>query len=57
MYSWYREVSYDQEFVQEIRHCLRYATAILLKRVHKVNVSQLIVKKVYIDTVLYELET
>merc|ERR1719376_985804 len=46
VYSWYREVSYDEDFVQEIRHCLRYATAVLLKRFHaNVNLSQLIIQK------------
>ena len=45
MYFWYREVSYDEEFVQEIRHCVRYAAAILLKRIHSVNVTHLIIKK------------
>ena len=45
MYFWYREVSYDEDFVQEVRHSLRYATAILLKRIHNVNVTHLIIKK------------
>ena len=45
LYIWYREVSYDEEFVQEVRQTLRYATSILLKRFHRVNVTQLILKK------------
>ena len=45
MYPWYQEVSYDEDFIQEVRHILRYASSILLKRLHRVNVTQLILKK------------
>ena len=42
---WYREISYDEDFVQEIRYLLRYACSILLKRFHRVNVTRLILNK------------
>ena len=45
MYPWYQEVSYDEDFIQEIRHTLRYASSILLKRFHRVNLTKLILKK------------
>ena len=42
---WYREVSYDEDFVQEIRHILRHTSCILIKRFHRVSLAQLILKK------------
>ena len=32
VYLWYREISYDEDFVQEIRQVLRHAIGILCKR-------------------------
>ena len=46
VYEWYREISYDEDFVQEIRHVLRHAVAILVKRLYRVDLTDLIVKKV-----------
>ena len=46
VYEWYREISYDEDFVQEIRHVLRHAVAILVKRLCRVDLTDLIVKKV-----------
>ena len=46
VYFWYREISYDEDFVQEIRLVLRHAVAILMKRLYKVDLTDLIVKKV-----------
>ena len=37
IYFWYREISYDEDFVQEIRHVLRHAVAILTKRLCRVS--------------------
>ena len=46
VYVWYREISYDEDFVQEIRLVLRHAVAILVKRLYRVDLTDLIVKKV-----------
>ena len=37
VYSWYGQISYDEEFMLEIRTALRYATAILLRRLGLVS--------------------
>ena len=46
VYLWYREISYDEDFVQEIRQVLRHAIAILGKRLCRVDLTDLIIKKV-----------
>ena len=46
VYVWYREISYDEDFVTEIRLVLRHAVAILVKRLYRVDLTDLIVKKV-----------
>ena len=46
VYIWYREISYDEDFVQEIRYVLRHAVAILTKRLCRVDLTDIIVKKV-----------
>jgi len=46
VYLWYREISYDEDFVQEIRQVLRHAIGILCKRLCRVDLTDLIVKKV-----------
>ena len=48
VYLWYREISYDEDFVQEIRQVLRHAIAILGKRLCRVDLTDLIIKKVTI---------
>ncbi len=37
IYPWHGQISLDEAFVQEIRTGLRYASAILVKRVGKVT--------------------
>ncbi len=39
VYHWYGEVSLDEEFLQEVRYALRYATAILIKRLGRVSLT------------------
>ena len=46
VYFWYREISYDEDFVQELRLVLRHAIAILGRRLCKVDLTDLIVKRV-----------
>jgi len=46
VYLWYREISYDEDFVQEIRQVLRHAIAILCKRLCRVDLTDLIIKRV-----------
>lgn len=45
VYSWYRELSYDEDFVQEIRYVIRHATAIIIKRIYAIDITQLITRK------------
>ena len=45
VYGWYGQISYDEEFVQEIRHLLRHATAVLVKRLAKIDLATLITRK------------
>ena len=46
VYFWYREISYDEDFVQELRMVLRHAMAILGRRLCKVDLTDLIVQRV-----------
>ena len=46
VYFWYREISYDEDFVHELRLVLRHATAILGRRLCQVDLTDLIVKRV-----------
>lgn len=46
VYVWYREISYDEDFVQEIRQVIRHAVAILSKRLYLVDLTKLIIKRV-----------
>ena len=46
VYIWYSQISYDEDFVQEIRHVLRHSVSILAKRLCRVDITDLIVKKV-----------
>ncbi|XP_059094293.1 sorting nexin-14-like isoform X2 [Tigriopus californicus] len=45
VYSWYGMISYDEEFVQEIRHILRYASSVIVRRLSRVNLATLITRK------------
>lgn len=55
LYFWYREISYDEDFVQEVRHVIRYAAAVLLKRLYRVDITKLIVRRV-IPVALWHLD-
>ncbi|XP_071954615.1 sorting nexin-14-like isoform X2 [Antedon mediterranea] len=45
VYSWYKDISKDEEFVNELRSGIRYIAAILLKRLQKVDLPTLILDK------------
>jgi len=45
VYSWYGQISYDEEFMLEIRTALRYATAVLLRRLGRLDLTTLITQK------------
>ena len=59
VYIWYREISYDEDFVQELRQVFRHAAAVLVKRLYRVDLTDLIIKKVipialcHIDALLH----
>jgi sorting nexin-14 len=46
VYTWYREISYDEDFVQEIRHVLQHSVANLTKRIYRLDLTLLITKRV-----------
>uniref|UniRef100_A0A7M5X746 Sorting nexin n=2 Tax=Clytia hemisphaerica TaxID=252671 RepID=A0A7M5X746_9CNID len=46
LYSWYWDLSHDQRFVDEIRDMLRYASAVLVERLQKINLTDFVLKKV-----------
>ncbi|CAH2249307.1 sorting nexin-14 isoform X3 [Pelobates cultripes] len=45
VYPWYREVTEDESFVDEIRLALRFFASVLVRRIQKVDVPSLITKK------------
>ncbi|XP_071449604.1 sorting nexin-14-like isoform X2 [Hetaerina americana] len=45
IYTWYRGLSPDEDFVQELRSSVRHAICIFLRRLLKVNIPVLITKK------------
>ena len=45
VYSWYGVISYDEEFPQELRQTVRYSSAVLLRRLSKVDLTTLITRK------------
>ncbi|XP_033103717.1 sorting nexin-14-like isoform X2 [Anneissia japonica] len=45
VYSWYKDVSQDEEFVNELRSGIRFMAAVLLKRIQEVDLPTLILDK------------
>lgn len=43
--SWYKDISDDENFVQEIRECIRYAASVVLSRGLKVDVAEVLTRK------------
>lgn len=45
VYPWYRDITDDEAFVDELRVTLRFLAAVLVRRTQKVDVASLIIKK------------
>ncbi|XP_019375936.1 PREDICTED: sorting nexin-14 isoform X6 [Gavialis gangeticus] len=45
VYPWYRKVTDDESFVDELRTTLRFFTSVLVRRIHKVDIPSVITKK------------
>ncbi|XP_061824298.1 sorting nexin-14-like isoform X5 [Nerophis lumbriciformis] len=45
VYPWYRDVTDDEAFVDELRATLRFFAAVLVRRIQKVDVASLITRK------------
>lgn len=45
VYPWYRDVTDDEAFVDELRETLRFFAAVLVRRTQKVDIALLILKK------------
>ncbi|CAL1575061.1 unnamed protein product [Knipowitschia caucasica] len=45
VYPWYRDITDDEAFVDELRMTLRFFAAVLIRRIQKVDVASLILKK------------
>ncbi|XP_060092670.1 sorting nexin-14 isoform X2 [Heteronotia binoei] len=45
VYPWYRDVTDDEAFVDELRVTLRFFASILLRRIYKVDIPSIITKK------------
>uniref|UniRef100_A0A3B3HC49 Sorting nexin-14 n=1 Tax=Oryzias latipes TaxID=8090 RepID=A0A3B3HC49_ORYLA len=45
VYPWYREITDDEAFVDELRVTLRFFSAVLIRRIQKVDVASLITQK------------
>ncbi|CAI9721892.1 sorting nexin-14-like isoform X2 [Octopus vulgaris] len=45
IYSWFKDLSIDEEFVQELRNSLRFFAAVLLRRAQKIDIPDLITSK------------
>lgn len=45
VYPWYRDITDDEAFVDELRETLRFFAAVLVRRTQKVDVASLILKK------------
>lgn len=46
IYSWFKDLSEDEEFVDELRTNIRFITAVLLRRAKKIDVPELLVGKI-----------
>uniref|UniRef100_A0A5F9CM16 Sorting nexin-14 n=1 Tax=Oryctolagus cuniculus TaxID=9986 RepID=A0A5F9CM16_RABIT len=45
VYPWYRDVTDDESFVDELRVILRFFASVLIRRIHKVDIPSIITKK------------
>uniref|UniRef100_A0A4X1VIZ4 Sorting nexin 14 n=1 Tax=Sus scrofa TaxID=9823 RepID=A0A4X1VIZ4_PIG len=45
VYPWYRDVTDDESFVDELRIMLRFFASVLIRRIHKVDIPSIITKK------------
>nr|XP_021509529.1 sorting nexin-14 [Meriones unguiculatus] len=45
VYPWYRDVTDDESFVDELRITLRFFASVLVRRIHKVDIPSIITKK------------
>uniref|UniRef100_A0AC11EH98 Sorting nexin 14 n=1 Tax=Ovis aries TaxID=9940 RepID=A0AC11EH98_SHEEP len=45
VYPWYRDVTDDESFVDELRIILRFFASVLIRRIHKVDIPSIITKK------------
>ncbi|XP_004674117.1 PREDICTED: sorting nexin-14 [Condylura cristata] len=45
VYPWYRDVTDDDSFVDELRITLRFFASVLIRRIHKVDIPSIITKK------------
>uniref|UniRef100_A0A8C0RK79 Sorting nexin-14 n=2 Tax=Canis lupus familiaris TaxID=9615 RepID=A0A8C0RK79_CANLF len=45
VYPWYRDVTDDESFVDELRITLRFFASVLIRRIHKVDIPSIITKK------------
>ncbi|XP_044531317.1 sorting nexin-14 [Gracilinanus agilis] len=45
VYPWYRDVTDDESFVDELRVTLRFFASVLVRRIHKVDIPAVITKK------------
>ncbi|XP_053384502.1 sorting nexin-14-like [Mercenaria mercenaria] len=45
VYTWYKDVSTDEEFVDELRTSIRFLFSVLLRRAKKVNVPKMITER------------
>uniref|UniRef100_A0A8C3I3X8 Sorting nexin-14 n=1 Tax=Chrysemys picta bellii TaxID=8478 RepID=A0A8C3I3X8_CHRPI len=45
VYPWYRDVTDDESFVDELRVTLRFFASVLIRRIHKVDIPSVITKK------------
>ncbi|KAB0394331.1 hypothetical protein E2I00_005749, partial [Balaenoptera physalus] len=45
IYPWYRDVTDDESFVDELRIILRFFASVLIRRIHKVDIPSIITKK------------
>ncbi|GAB1606612.1 sorting nexin-14-like isoform X2 [Argonauta hians] len=45
IYSWFKDLSEDEEFVQELRNSIRFLAAVLLRRAKRIDIPELITSK------------
>ncbi|XP_077979944.1 sorting nexin-14-like [Glandiceps talaboti] len=47
VYIWYNDLGQDEQFVTTLRHSLRYAVAVVLRRARKVDIPRLLIDKIF----------